>query len=545
MALASRRTAYYITLVVGTILTFTLVYNYGMANWEGRPRPLYRSLQVVFQTFTTTGYGEDAGWQSLQMNLLVILMQLAGIGLILTAVDVFAVPWLQGVLTPTPTQQVDDIEDHVIVCTYTPRSDAFLSELNAREQEYVIVEPDEQTATDLQNDDHRVVYGDPESTATLENAGVQQARAVVADAADDTNASIVLSAREVNPDVRIVTLVEDEQLAQYHRVAGADEVLSPRQLLGESLAGQVPTAVTTSVDDSVTIGEDFELAELTVERGSDLCDSQFGETEIRGQYGVNVIGAWLDGRFESPPQPSMLIDDGTTLLVAGQADRIEQLKTASVSTVRQFSPQDVVIAGYGESGRAAYGALSKTNSRLTVLDTEDEPNVDVVGDASDPDDLREAGIEAASTLLIAVSDDTTAIFAALIANDLNPDLDIAVRANQQEDVEKIYRAGAAYVQSLATVSGRMMASTVFEDEEVLAYDKQIDVVKLPPGDLAGTTVAGADIRSRTGCTVVAVDRDGETITDFDPHSYQFRSDDAVIVAGTDQSVSQFEELFDI
>src|SRR6056297_3470646 len=94
----SRRTTYYLALVFVTTLVFTGVYNVGMAVWEGRPQPLYRSLEVVIQSFTTTGYGEDAPWQTPQMNLLAILMQLAGIGLILTAVDIVAVPWLRDAL---------------------------------------------------------------------------------------------------------------------------------------------------------------------------------------------------------------------------------------------------------------------------------------------------------------------------------------------------------------------------------------------------------------------------------------------------------------
>jgi len=540
-----RRAAYYLVLVIVTTVTFTVVYNTGMVVWEGRSQPWYRSLEIVFQTFTTTGYGEDAPWDSIQMNLLVILMQLSGIGLILTAVDIFAKRWLQRVLTPTLPTAVPDIEDHVIVCGHTPRSDAFVSELMARERPYVIIEPDDETATELQESDHRVVHGDPESTTVLENAGIHRAKAVVADAADDINASIVLSARETNPAVQIVTLVEDRQLAQYLRVAGADEVLSPRQLLGESLARHVPTAVTTSVDEGVTLGEDFELVELTVDKGSDLCAQQFAETQIHSQYGVNVIGAWIDGNFESPIGPDQRLDQGTTLLVAGEPDQIDALRDATISSVRQFSPQKVVIAGFGDSGKAAYEALSETNTRLTVLDTEEKSAVDVVGDARDPDVLRAADIETASSLLVTVGDDTTAIFTTLIANDLNPDLDIAVRANDHEDIEKLYRAGASYVQSLAAVSGRMMASTIFEDEDVLAYDQQIEVVKLPSGDLAGQTLADAAIRTETGCTVVAVERNENLITEFDPQSFQFANDDALVIAGTDESVSAFEERYAI
>ncbi|SER14214.1 potassium channel family protein [Natrinema salaciae] len=540
---SSDRTRHYLVLVAATTVGSTLLYNYGMATWENDPQPLFRSLGIVFQSFTTTGYGEDAGWATPQMYLLTIGLQLLGIGLILTAVDIFAVPWLRNTLAVTPPSATTDLEDHVVICEYTPRGEAFIEELESRGREYVVVEPDEETATALHEDEYRVVHGDPESMAVLENAGIDRATAVVADSADDTNASIVLSAREANPTVQIVTLVEDQRLGEYHRIAGADEVLSPRQLLGESLAHRVPTAVTTTVDDGVEIGNDLELVELSIAEGSDLDGRTAGEVELREQFGVDGIGVWTDGTFESPIPSDREFDTETRLLVAGEPDRIDALRTEAMSTVQPFSAQHVVIAGYGEAGVAAGEALAETNSQVTVLDSADKAGVDVVGDAREPETLRETGIDDAAAIIVTLDDDTTAIFTTLVAQDLNPSVEVVVRANDPDDVRKLYRAGADYVQSLATVSGRMLASTVFEDEEVLAVDQQIDVVKLPAGRLAGRTVVDAAVRDRTGCTVLAAVRDGTTITAFDPSSFVFETGDEVVLAGTDESVRSFEAQF--
>jgi len=545
MSLRSRRTVYYLTLVLATTLLFTFVYNAGMATWEGRPQPLYRSLEIVIQSFTTTGYGEDAPWRTIQMNFLVITMQLAGIGLILTAVDVFAVPWLRDALSPTAPQSVPDLRDHVIVCEHTPRTDAFITELEARDRAYVLVEADGATAGELHESGYRVVHGDPESTDDLRDAGIESARAVVADADDDTNASIILSARDVRPDVRVITMVEDASLARYHRAAGADEVLSPRQLLGSSLAKQVPTTVTADVEEAVEVGEDFELVELTVAANSDLAGRTFGDARLRERFGVNVIGAWFDGDFETPVGMDNVLAARTRLLVAGESMQVEALQEETASTIRLFAPHRIVVAGYGDSGRAACEALSSAGVDLTVVDAVESDGVDVVGDARDPETLDAAGVTEASALIVTVGDDTTAVFATLIARELNPDLYIVVRANEEDNVQKLYRAGGDYVQSLATVSGRMLASTVFEDEEVLAYDKQVNVVRLPAGKLAGSTLVDERVRTETGCTVVAVVRDGETITDFDPETFVFETDDQVVIAGTDEATTRFEQVFGV
>ncbi|AFK21158.1 trk active potasium channel (plasmid) [Haloferax mediterranei ATCC 33500] len=526
-----------------TTIVLTLVYNVGMGIWEGRSQPLYRSLEVVFQSLTTTGYGEDAPWDSLQMNLLVIGIQLTGIGLILTAVDIFAVPWLQSALKPSAPSDAPDHSAHVVICGFTPRTEAFLEELATRERPYVLIESDEAVATDLHRADYDVVHGDPEVTEVLSAASVADAAAVVVDAPDDATASIVLSVREVNPEVRTVTLVEHRGLGEYLDVAGADAVLSPRQLLGESIASEVPTAVSTLVDEEVEIGEDLQLVEVGVTPDSDLCGRTVAEAQLRERFGVDMIGAWVDGSFESPFPPDTTIEGGVRLLVVGDRKEVDSFRDEAIASVQSVSSQTVVIAGYGESGRAAARAFEGTTTNVTVLDIEDDSQVDVVGDVRDPEVLERAGIGDASALVITVGDDTTAILATLIARDRNPDLRLLVRANEEDDVTKLYRAGADFVQSLATVSGRMIASTVFEDEEVFVYDKQVSVVRLPATDLAGKTVAEAAVRSRTGVTVIAVVREEEIITNFDPTAFEIAEGDDVIVAGADEHIRRFESEF--
>jgi Trk K+ transport system NAD-binding subunit len=477
------------------------------------------------------------------MHLLVVTMQLTGIGLILTAVDVFAVPWLRDALSPSPPTAVTDLSDHVVICGYTPRGEAFVSELDSRDQPYVIVEPDRETAVDLHSREYRVVHGDPESVATLEAAAIADARVLVADAADDTNASIALSAAEAAPDVRRLSFVEDSDLAEYHRIAGADEVFSPRQLLGRSLAGQVPTAVTTDAEEGIEIGDDFELAELPVQSGSELAGTTFAEASIRHRTGANVVGAWFGPEFRSPIGQDDRLDADTTLLVAGQPGELDALRELTASELRTLSTRRVVVAGAGDAGAAARDALSVPGIEVTVLDIDPAREPDVVGDARDPDVLAEAGIGDASSVVFTLSDDTTATFATLIARDTNPDLRIAVRANEEENTRKLYRAGADYVQSLARVSGRMLVSTVFKDQEVLAYDRRVELVKVPADALAGETLTSARVRERTGCTVLGVERDGETLTDLDPDSLRFRPEDTVLLAGIDEAVNRFEATF--
>jgi len=538
-----RRTGLYLLGLVGIILGFAVAYDYGMTAFDGRPRTFLESLQVVVETFTTTGYGSDAKWESSEMLLLVTGMDIVGVVLIFLALPVLLFPLFEEAMSTTvPTAVEEDLEDHVVICSFTPRGETLVGELDTWAVDHVVVEPDRERATDLYEDGHRVIHADPQSVEGLRGASLSDARALVADATDEINTSILLTAGEVDDSVPTVSVVEEPDRERYHELAGADHVISPRRLLGESLASKVTTRVSTAVGDTIEIGQDFDIAELPIHRGSELVGRTLADSDIREQAGVNVIGAWFQGEFESPPSPDATLDNGTVLLVAGREEQLQRLKDMTLSNVRQFGRGETVVVGYGEVGETIGDALGGAGLSYSVIDQVEKPGVDVVGDATEPDELRAAGVENARTVILALSDDTNAEFATLVVRDLNPDVEIIARAEQTENVQKMYRAGADYVLSLATVSGRMLASTILADEQVISMDEQVEIVRTPADDLAGRTLGDARVRARTGCTVVAVERNGDVITDVGPDVH-IDADDDLVIAGTDESVDRFRVMF--
>jgi Trk K+ transport system NAD-binding subunit len=537
-----RRIVLAAALVAAVIGTYAVAYRSAMAAYEGRPVSMVQSLQVVVEALTTAGFGGHAPWSSDVVNALVMAMNVTGVLLFFLAVPAFVVPLFRNVFQASlPTET--DREGHVLVCTCTPRGEALHDELERRGRTCVFIEPDRETALAIQNDGYEVIVGDPELTHVLERANVTEAAGVVADAADDVNASIALSVRELASDVRVVTLIEDADLAEYHRLAGADAVLSPRQLIGASLARQVPTLATSLAGGASEIEGHVEFAELSVEPGSPLGGRLVRDSRLREDFGFHAVGAWTDGTFVSPVGPDTRLRAGMRLLLVGPPDGVSTLREKTASAVRQFSGRLVVIAGYGRAGHAAEAALEGSDATLTVLDRDAQEGVDVVGDVRDPSVLEAAGIPEATAALVAVNDDTTAIFATLVMRRLNPDLYIVVRANRAEDEPKLLRAGADLVQSLASVSGRMVASTLFEDGDDELLGTQVQVVQRPVGGLQGQTPAEAHVRSRTGATILAVARGGDLHAHVDPHAFTFDAGDEVLIAGTGDSIRQFEETY--
>ncbi|RJS97456.1 TrkA family potassium uptake protein [Halococcus sp. IIIV-5B] len=533
-----QRRALYSAVSLGLlILGYAVVYDYGMATFEGEPTTFLHALQVVVETFTTTGFGSDAGWTSPAMNVIVIVMDLTGVALIFLALPAIVFPLLEETFsTSAPTRA--DLDDHVVVCEYTPRGETLIEELRGREIPYVVVESDRDRADDLHEDGVSVVYGDPESETTLERVNLDAARALVADSTDEANASIALAAGESG--TRIIAFVEDTDAADYLTYAGADDVFSPRRLVGESLADKVTTAVSPELRDAVEISDEFEVAELTIRPGSDLAGVTIAESRITERTGAHVIGAWLRGAFVSPPGPDTRLDEHSLLLVAGQEEQLEALKRMTTAETRPYRRGNVVITGRGEVGSTVDAAIAADGLESVVVDLADKPGVDIVGDATEEAVLKTAGLDDALAVVLALPDDTQTVFAALVIRELYPDIEILARAKETESVRKLYRAGADYVLALATVSGRMLASTIL-DEDVMDFDSQIEVLQTRCPNLAGRTLAEADVRARTGCTVVAVERDGEMLTDIGA-DFELRTGDEVVVVGTDEDVNRFTAL---
>lgn len=538
----NRLIGYYVVTILGFVAVYTVAFHEGSAAFEpdSRELNLIQSLEFVVQTFTTTGYGQYAGWESWQMNVLVIAMQATGVFLIFTALPIVALPLIQDALATRPPSRVDPMEDHVVVCAYDVHAEVLIDELDANGVEYLVVESDREQAVTLYQEGYDVIHGDPESMEVLEErAHVDAARAVVVEASDEVGASIILSARAVAPEVRIVSVTEDGALAQYHRYAGADRVLSPRELVGDRLARKATTTVTSELDEAVEIGE-FEIAELAIHSGSQLVGKYLDESRIRERTGANVIGAWVDGEFRTTAAMDEPLDEHTVLLVVGREEQCEALNDLTLSAARRHARGTAVVAGLGEAGTAVVETLDREGIEHRVLDREDREGVDVVGDATDPETLERAGVPEARTLILTLGDDAQTIFATLVARNLAPDLEIIARANDRESVRKIYRAGADYVLALSRVTGRLLAANVL-DEDLLAFDTQVKVVRTSADHLAGQTLVGANVRQRTGTTVIAVERDDEVITGPEP-SFELREGDQVIVAGTDSGIAEFREL---
>jgi len=539
----SRRNRLIVSYLVGlavVILGYTLLYNYGMLVFEGRNQTLLQSFTTVVETMTTTGYGADSPWDSAVMNFFVVFMQLTGIGIGFFTLRVIIIPLFTGAEVDLDNRLTPK-HGHVVVCEYSRDSAVLLDELEELGINYVLLSSEQSEAKDLSDAGYAVIHGSPQEKAAFERASLDSARAVITDAGD-ANVDTILTVRSIRPEVEIIALTDNSDQRELLLDSGADTVLSPRAVLGQRLAEKAVSSFTAELGRTIDLGADLEVTEIPVHHGSDLIGTRIRDSRVRERTGAHIIGAWIDGELQLPPDPDAVIRRNTVLLVSGGHDSLEELSgfTRPVRTVGKH--ERVVVAGTGEVGRAAQSVVAEAGIDIVTIDTRDAGAVDV-GDASTEAVLREAGIEEAGAIIVAVPDDSTALLTTVLARSLNPNIEVLVRVSDAETTQKALSGGADYVLSVSQISARLVAREL-RGEDVLSPASQIRLVRAPADPFAGSTLADSGIYERTGCRVIAIEDDSGVSSTFAP-DYRFTGDERIVLVGSDDAIGHFLKHYDV
>ena len=537
----NRLVAYYLTGLVTLIGVYTLTYNTALARLEGVDQSIFASFEFVVQTMTTTGYGQDSDlWTHPVMFLFVAGTQLSGIALGFFTLRLIVIPLFTGAevnlddrLTPK--------RDHVIICEYRRDSAVLLDELRELGIEYVLISSSEEYAKDLADEGYSAIHGSPQDAAAFERASIDSARAVITDAGD-ANVNTILTVRSIDSDVDVITLTDDSDMREILLETGADSVLSPHGVLGRRLAEKAVSSFRAELSDTIDIGGEIEVTEVPVRPGNRLIGTRIRNSNIREETGANVIGAWIDGELQLPPDPDSIIRSNTVLLVTGAHDALEAFSefTQRPPTLRRHDR--IVVAGYGEVGHAAREVASAEGIDVVTIDAAERDGVDVVGDAGDEETLAAAGIADAGALIVGLGDDSAALLTTVVARSTNADVEILVRVNDTDATRKALSAGADYVLSVPRVSARMVAREL-RGEDVLAPASQIRLLRVVATPLAGSTLAESEIYERTGCRVIAVEDESGLTSTVDPHR-RFSGTERIVLVGSDEAIRQFEKRFD-
>lgn len=508
-------------LVLGImVMVYSIVFHVLM-RWEGQDHSWMTGFYWTLTVMSTLGFG-DITFESDAGRLFSIIVLVSGMIFLLvllpfTFIQFFYAPWMEAqTAARAPRQLAPEISGHVILTNYDAVTRALINKLKQFGYGYALVVRELTEALRLHDLGLNVVLGEPDLPETYERLNIHKAALIAATNTDVINTNIAFTVRELSKTVPIITTAKSAAAEDILKLAGSSHVIRLGQLMGHSLARR--TIGGDAVAHVIGQFDQLLIAEATA-AGTPLIGKTLAETRLRENAGINVIGVWERGRFETAKATTQ-IGPNTVLVMTGSREQFHQYNELFCIYHQAMAP--VVIIGGGRVGRATGQALAERHLDYRIIERlpervpPEKAEKYVLGDAGELEVLQKAGLKEAPAVIITPHDDDISIYLTIFCRRLRADMQIISRATHERNVSTLHRAGADFVMSYASM-GSNIVFNLLKRSDILMLAEGLNVFRMKtPAALAGKSLAETNLRRETGCSVIAVNMNGEPQINPDP-----------------------------
>jgi voltage-gated potassium channel len=316
--------------IFSLLLVLAIVGTVGFHFIEGWP--WFESFYTVLITVTTIGTNDakmtEAG------RVFSVFVIIVGVGLVFLAIGALASALLEFELFKIfgrrrMEREISRLKDHYIICGAGRVGRSVVRELIRNGVPYVIVDNNAEKMLKL-DPEWLVMNGDATQEPALKAANIGQARGLVAAATTDAiNLYIVLTARTLNPKLKIIARASEEDAEKHLRTAGADTVLSPYTFVGHRIAQSFLRPHVIDFLDTATRRDrklDWEIEEVLVTAGSRFAGQTIAGSRIRQDMNVIVLAIKRSDGMRFNPAPEDRIEPGDFLIAMGEPDGLHRLE---------------------------------------------------------------------------------------------------------------------------------------------------------------------------------------------------------------------------
>ena len=301
--------------------------------------PWFDGFYMVVTTLTTIGYQEvhPLSHAGRVFNVFVIA---GGVSLVLLGIGALSQALLEFELQSffgrrRMQREIGRLDDHYIICGMGRVGRSVARELARKPVPFVMVENAEPKLQRYSAEKWLVVSGDATQEQTLRQAQIERARGLIAATTTDaTNLYIVLTARGLNPGLKIIARASEDGAEKHLCTAGADSVVSPYSFAGQRIAQSLLRPHVVSFLDTATthLGMDLEIGEVQVAPKSVFAGKTIESSRIRQDRGVIILAIKRQQGMRFNPAPDERIQPDDFLIAMGepaQLRRLEQMAAAS------------------------------------------------------------------------------------------------------------------------------------------------------------------------------------------------------------------------
>ena len=229
-------------------------------------------------------------------------------------------------------KKIAKLKNHVIIVGYGRNGEQAAIELKEHGVDFVIVDKrDNVIARVRQNPELLYIKGDATHEETLQQARVNDARALIATTPDDAdNVFVVLTARSMNPGLTIISRASEMESQMKLKRAGATNVIMPERIGGQRMAKLVHQSDVVEFLEYILLqkSKDVSLEEVPCKNLSDrFVGKSIAELKVREVSGANIVGLKIsDARYVFNPAPNMILSRNDQLFVLGTPAQIKHLR---------------------------------------------------------------------------------------------------------------------------------------------------------------------------------------------------------------------------
>jgi voltage-gated potassium channel len=295
-------------------------------------------------TISTVGFGELPGVEAVRFaRAFTVLLIVTGTGSMVYFASTVTALIVEGDLGDVlrrkrMQREVEAMRGHVILCGAGRTGLHVLEELRTMRCPALMVDKDQARLQRLHEErpDIPFVVGDATEDDVLTRAGIARARGVIAALADDKdNLYVSLTARALNPDLRIVAKCVEAHAEEKLRKAGADRVVSTNLIGGLRLASEMVRPNATAFLDIMLRdpAHVLRIEEAVVSEASSIAGRTLAAATLRRISDVLVVAVRTpDGQYKFNPGAEQVLEPGLTVIVLGERDEIEKLRAAVGAT---------------------------------------------------------------------------------------------------------------------------------------------------------------------------------------------------------------------
>lgn len=292
------------------------------------------ALYMTVITLTTVGYGEVHDVSKMG-RIFTIFLVFFGFGFIIYVAGAVVQFMVEGRIRAILGRKILDrkinrLKNHYIVCGYGRIGRVLCKRLIIEPIDLVVVESNEDLVPVMEEDNVLYVFGDAADDTNLLKAGIKRAKGLVAVLATDAdNVFLVLTARQINPDLNIIARAGREKSKSKLLAAGANTVESPYDKGAISMAQRIIRPTVTSFLDLAFAHnrKDIQMEEIPVSASSNLVNIMLKDSGIRQNYNLILIAIKKpDGSMLFNPSFETTIQPDDTVFAVGENENLNKLE---------------------------------------------------------------------------------------------------------------------------------------------------------------------------------------------------------------------------